>query len=170
MPIRTRSSQNECNGVSAPSGNARCERQAKKKDHESDTSGIEDILRDIDIRDIKPTHHRIGKLHEIKSRPLKLALQNVKEKERIMSNLYKLKKIGPHGLSFTDDFTVNERRKIKKMHESAKKKNSGCDDNFVWRVRGSPRTSLRLVKIPRKNNRQSLTSLTSCDSWPEDDL
>ena len=32
-----------------------------EEDQEEDKSEIEDILGDIDIRDIKPTRHRIGK-------------------------------------------------------------------------------------------------------------
>ena len=32
-----------------------------EKDQEEDKSKIEEILGDMDIHDIKPTHHRIGK-------------------------------------------------------------------------------------------------------------
>ena len=68
-------------------------------------------------------------------------------------------------LSITDDLTIKERKKIKEMHEKAKKKNSECDGgDFIWRVRGSPRTYLRLIKTPRNRsagkNKQSLTSVS----------
>ncbi|XP_066910337.1 uncharacterized protein PF3D7_1120000-like [Clytia hemisphaerica] len=95
----------------------------KEEDQEEDKKEIEDLLKDIGIRDIKPTHqHRIGFEHEKskKNRPIKVTLQSEEEKERIMSNLKALKKFGYH-LSITDDFTINERRKIKEMCEKAKK-------------------------------------------------
>jgi len=50
-------------------------------------------------------------------------------------------------VSITEDFTINERKKIKEMHEQAKKLNKNNNNKgFNWRVRGSPRTKLRLVK------------------------
>ncbi|XP_066918671.1 uncharacterized protein PF3D7_1120000-like [Clytia hemisphaerica] len=109
----------------------------KEEDQEEDKKEIEDLLKDIGIRDIKPTHqHRIGFTHENeakKNRPIKVTLQSEEEKERIMSNLKALKKLkwlGYH-LSITDDFTINERRKIKEMCEKAKKWNSECDGDFI---------------------------------------
>ena len=86
----------------------------KEKDQEEDKKEIHDLLKDIGIRDIKPIHqHRIGEKRLRKRRPIKLILQSREEKERIMSNLNELKWLRYH-LSITDDFTINERRKIKK--------------------------------------------------------
>ena len=141
----------------------------KEKEQLSDKNEIEDLLNDIGIRDIKPVHHRIGIRHEdqFKNRPIKVTLQNVNEKERIMSSLYKLKKFGNRGVSVTEDFTITERKKIKDICEQAKRKNSECHSEFVWRVRGSPRTFLRLIKTPRKSINKimlSLTSISSCSN------
>ena len=93
-----------------------------------------------------------------------MILQTKSEKEQIMRNLYKLKHVG---LSITDDFTINERKKIKEMHQKAKNMNKGENGDFVWRVRGSPRTSLRLVRKPRIKIRESLTSIS--DEWSDDE-
>ena len=139
------------------------------EDQEEDKSEIEDILGDIDICDIKPTHHRIGKKRGVKWRPIKVTLLSINEKERIMKSLYKLKQYGYQGISITDDFTINERDKIKEMCEKAKKMNSESGD-FVWRVRGSPRTSLRFIKIPRNIPNKNTPSLSSIsDDWTDDD-
>ena len=141
----------------------------KEKEQQSDKLEIEELLNDIDIRDIKPVHHRIGVRHQdqFRYRPIKVTLQNVNEKERIMSNLYKLKKFGNRGISITEDFTITERKKIKEKCEEAKKKNSECDGEFVWRVRGSPRTFLRLIKTPKNSIdfNKFLLSLTNTSSY-----
>ncbi len=143
----------------------------KEEEEEQDRKDIEEILRTIGAQDIKPTtHHRIGQKNEEKMpwRPIKLILKSTNEKERIMKNLHKLghklKSLDHHlGLSITDDFTINERKMIKDMCQKAKKMNSENDGDFVWRVRGSPRTSLRLVRKPRK-----LTDILS-DDWTTDE-
>ena len=78
----------------------------KEKEDEFDGRDIEDILEEIGLQEIKPTHHhRIGQKDKegIKWRPIKVILQTTSEKEQIMRNLYKLKHVG---LSITDDFTI----------------------------------------------------------------
>ena len=143
-----------------------------EEDQEKDKSEIEEILDDIDIRDIKVTHHRIGKKHERrgKRRPIKVTLQSTSEKERIVENLYKLKKYGRKRISITDDFTINERKKIKEMHDKAKMMNTEQDGDFIWRVRGSPRTSLRFVKRPKNISDKNTPSLSSIsDDWTDED-
>ena len=80
-----------------------------------------------------------------------------------MNQLYKLKKFGNKGLSITDDFTINERKKIKEMCVKARKMNFDNDGDFVWCVRGNPRTSLRLIKKSRNSDCKSSQSLTSSD-------
>ena len=138
-----------------------------EKDQEEDKSEIEEILGDMDIRDIKPTHHRIGKKQR-KSRPIKVMLRNINEKERIMKSLYKLKQYGYRGISITDDFTIEERKKIKEMYEKAKE-NSKNDRDFIWRVRGSPRTSFRLIKTPRNLLNKNTPSLSSISDVTTDE-
>ena len=142
-----------------------------EEDQEEDRSEIEEILDEINIRDIKLTHHRIGKKHDRrgKRRPIKIILQSMNEKDRILNNLYKLKKYRRESISITDDFTINERKRIKEMHEQAKKMNTEHDGDFIWRVRGNPRTSLCFVKRPRniRNNTPSLSSVS--DDWTDED-
>ncbi len=139
---------------------------------EEDKNQIEELLEVIDLSDIKPTrHHRIGaevdENGRRKKRPIKVTFQSEGEKERMMNNLNKLKLFG-YCLSITDDFTINERRKIKEMCEKAKKWNcEKCDGHFIWRVRGSPRTeNLRLIKS--RKNLLRIPSFNSSSSSSDD--
>ena len=72
-----------------------------------------------------------------------------------MDNLFRLKTNAPsYKISVTEDYTRKERNKIKEKIEEAKRLNdeeSRHDNNFIWRVRGCPRTSLYLKKIPWPN-------------------
>ena len=142
--------------------------ETKEKEQEQDKKDIKEILYIIGVQDIVPKHHRIGQKDEdgLKQRPIKMILKSSSEKERIMQNLHKLK---PHrnwtGLSIRDDFTINERKKIKEKCQEAKNLNKGNNGDFVWRVRGSPRTRLRLVQKARIETKESLTSL----DWSDDE-
>ena len=76
-----------------------------------------------------------------------------------MQNLHKLKQSEHFGLSVTDNFTINERKRIKEKFQEAKNFNEGNNGDFVLRVRGNPRTRLCLVqkaRIPTKEPDQSL--------------
>ena len=90
-------------------------------------------------------------------------MKSASEKEKIMQNLHKLKTYGNWlGLSMRDDFTINERKMIKEKCQEAtnlNKGNNGDFGDFVWRVRGGPRTKPRLVQKARIPTKGSLTSL-----------
>ena len=128
-----------------------------EKDQEEDKSNIEMILADIDISDIKFSHHRIGIKHpeeKVKQRPIKVTFESLNDKERIMKSLGKLKRYEYYRrLSITDDFTINERKKIKEMNDKAKKMNSGNEGDlidFKWSVCGV----LGLSYVSSKNFRK----------------
>ena len=112
-----------------------------------DESEISELLEDINVSSIKFSHERIGDKRKEKDRPIKVALQTQHDKDLIMKNLFKLKETIFNHLSITEDFTINERKKIKEMHERTKKLNEENDNNdFRWVIRGSPRTNLRIMK------------------------
>ena len=146
-----------------------------EKTHKSDQIEIEDLLEDIGVRNINPTHYRLGikKDHRSK-RPIKVVFQNQQNKDLVMNNLHKLKDSGYPYVSVRDDFTINERRKIKDLYEEAKKKNEENSGDLIWCVRGSPRTSLRLVKRPKKSYKQKFAGqeiqYDSLSSDDDDDL
>jgi len=126
--------------------------KTEERTHQEDEEDIQSLLKDIDVALPPLTHHRIGIPKKDKHRPIKVSFQKESDKVWVMKNLYKLKDV-PYipRFSITEDFTSRERKKIKELHEEAKQRNSlNTDQTFVWRVRGNPRTSLRLAKISQK--------------------
>ena len=51
-----------------------------------------------------------------------------------------------HSLSIRDDYTIKERELISRYAEEAKQKNI-AEDTTEWKVRGTPKNRLRLVRI-----------------------
>ena len=66
----------------------------------------------------------------------------------IVSNLNKLKNANTslRSISVRDDYTIEERKLIKTMNEEAKKRNQ-AENVTHWKVRGTPKNGLRVVKI-----------------------
>ena len=71
---------------------------------------------------------------------------------KVMSELNKLKNADPNvrGISVCDDYTLEERKLIQAMSEEAKKRNEAENVNH-WKVRGTPKNGLRVVKVTTRN-------------------
>ena len=95
---------------------------------------------------------RIGSKSADKKRPVKVILNNADDKEKIMSNLRKLKDADDNirGISVREDYTQEERKLIQAMHEEEKRKNE-ADNVTHWKVRGTPKNGLRVVRITTRN-------------------
>ena len=81
-------------------------------------------------------------------RPMRLTMATRKEKSEFMSKLGRLR-YGPEILkkiSITDDYTLEERKEIHRWVEEAKRRSMN-EDGYEWKVRGSPKSKLRLIKI-----------------------
>ena len=119
---------------------------------EFDNNFIKSFLEVIEV-DVAPKQIlRIGNKTPDKKRPVKVILKNSDDKSTIMSNLNKLKNANEdvRGISVRDDYTQEERKLIQAMHEEAKRKNE--EDNVThWKVRGTPKNGLRVVKITARN-------------------
>ena len=65
-----------------------------------------------------------------------------------MSNLYKLKNADTalRGISVRDDYTLEEQKLIRTMNEEARKRNE-AENVTQWKVWGTPKNGLRVVKI-----------------------
>ena len=75
------------------------------------------------------------------------------EKDKIMSRLPNLKNSRDRikKITVTEDYTVEERQEIKKWVVCAKEKTKEeNDENITWKVRGTPKNGLRLVKITKQ--------------------
>ena len=123
--------------------------QSDSKEH--DRSFINSFLDTIGI-----THHpkqiiRLGKPNENNKRPVKLVMDNSAHKDSIMSRLGNLKNAEEiyRNVSVRHDYTIEERDLIKEWVKKAEEKNKE-EDTQAWKVRGTPKNGLRLVKITRR--------------------
>ena len=93
--------------------------------------------------------HRLGMKHTVKSRPLKIIMKSVIEKNEVMSRLGRLKDAVAEfkKISITDDYTREEREEIKRWIMLAKEKNIKEETGYTWKVRGTPKEGLRLALI-----------------------
>ena len=119
---------------------------------DDDGNFIKSFLEAIEVN-IQPKQiMRLGNKTLDKKRPLKVVLKNLEDKEKIMSSLTKLKNAGDNirGISVRDDYTQEERKLIQTMHEEAKRRN--VEESVAhWKVRGTPKNGLRVVKITTRN-------------------
>ena len=69
-----------------------------------------------------------------------------------MSNLNKLRNadMALRGISVRDDYTQEEKKLIRAMNEEARKKNE-AENVSLWKVRGTPKNGLRVVKVTARN-------------------
>ena len=123
-----------------------------RKKHEQEF--VADLFQELGLVDVAyKALYRLGKPNQTQKRPLKLVIEDIKGKERIMSNLKKLKdKEKFIGVSITDDYTPSERKLIKDKVEEAKVKNKqeSLNSNYVWKVRGNPKNGLILKRFQKR--------------------
>ena len=115
------------------------------------------FLKEIGVN-VTPTNiQRIGIDLRNKHRPMKITLNCEEEKKTIFRNIHKLKgKIQFDHIRVTEDFTPNERETLKRWYEKANERNQNMQSTkFVWRVRGSPKTELRLMRVPKPKHLES---------------
>ena len=118
------------------------------------------LLSETDVKLIPRECKRLGKQTGNKTRPLKVEMESLRKKNKVMMSLNKLKNTECEQLqriSVTDDYTIEEREEIKRWAEKGKDKNQdeSCDSKFAWRVRGKPKKRI----TPRKNS-QEITKQT----------
>ena len=98
---------------------------------------------------------RLGKANVFdgKKRPVKLVMQSTENKDQIMSRLVNLRNSDEQYklISVKDDYTLKERDMIREWVKNATKRNEEENSND-WKVRGTLKTGLRVVKVIRKIN------------------
>ena len=81
-------------------------------------------------------------------------MKSAQEKEIFMSKLWMLKNFKRNvNLSVTNDYTLDERKIIRNCVEEAKKRNMKGVKSFLWKVQGTPREGMRIVKINKELKR-----------------
>ena len=95
--------------------------------------------------------HRLGRKKEHQARPIKIVMESRSHKAEFMSKLSNLKYAGPvyNKARVTDDHSWEERQEIRRWVKMAKEKNEkdGEMTNYLWKVRGTPKSGLRIVQI-----------------------
>ena len=94
---------------------------------------------------------RLGKPNENKTRPVKLVMANSGDKDIIISRPGNLKNAVEiyRKVSVRDDYTIEERELIKEWINKAEQKNKE-EYTQAWKVRGTTKNGLRLVKITKR--------------------
>lgn len=117
---------------------------ARYLDSESELEGMENVV-------------RIGKKKEdaVRPRPIKVTLNSVDNKKRLMKNLVKLKEANDsspyYKISVTHDMTQAEREQNKaKLMEARDKTVNDKSGNYTFIVRGPP-WARRIVRVPKES-------------------
>ena len=126
----------------------------KEPENETDEEKtfVDKFLTTLEEAEKKPTFiGRIGKKEVDKIRPIKVAFKSENEKKAIFKKLRMLKgNTDFAGVAVAEDFTESERKLLKMWSDKAKERNSEEKSDFVWRVRGSPKSgTMRLKKFPK---------------------
>ena len=76
-------------------------------------------------------------------------MKSKEEKDDFMSKLWMLKNVRMKfkGMSITHDYTLEERKMIREYVEEANRRNKAETNEYRWKVRGTPRGGLWLMKI-----------------------
>ena len=119
--------------------------------NEHDKKFVHSFLDIIGITTFPKQIVRLGKPNENKMRLVKLVMAKSGDKDTIMSRLGNLKNAEEiyRKVSVRDDYTSEERGLIKEWVTKAEKKNKE-ENTQAWKVRGTPKNGLRLVKITKR--------------------
>ena len=116
---------------------------------------VEELFKKLTVGALKyKSIVRLGKMEKEKNRPIKLEMCNEQDKSLVLSKLRNLKDDERfHRIGITEDYTISERLLIKGYHDKATKMNleEPDKDNYIWRVRGSPKNGLHLKKTKKIN-------------------
>ena len=122
-----------------------------KEIQEADDDYVKEILDHLGSSYKQVKIMRLGKPNERKKRPIKVTMDTKECKEKVMSNLKKLKGTEEYfgKISVTEDFTQTERDTIRDWNDKAKAK-SDEDKEYTYKVRGDPKNGLSLIRFAKK--------------------
>ena len=118
---------------------------------EHDQSFVTSLLEKIGVAQRPKQILRLGQRDDNKTRPVKLVMENETEKDTIMARLSNLKNAEDtfRKVSIREDYTREERELVREWVKKAAEKND-AENTKEWKVRGTPKTGLRLVRIPKR--------------------
>ena len=115
-----------------------------------DSQYVKDIFMKVGATSEPVLITRVGVRNESKSRPIKIVMKTVADKEKVMKNLGRLKETEQlfGKISVKDDYTAQEREEIRLLTEKAKQRNTGNEDR-IFKVRGNSKHGWKVVSFPR---------------------
>ena len=115
-----------------------------------DSQYVKDIFMKVGATSEPVLITRVGVRNESKSRPIKIVMKTVADKEKVMKNLGRLKETEQlfGKISVKDDYTAQEREEIRLLTEKAKQQSTGNEDR-IFKVRGSSKHGWKVVSFPR---------------------
>ena len=119
---------------------------------EDDETFVSSLLEKIGVAQ-RPKHIlRLGQRIEDKNRPVKLVMESENVKDTIMARLGNLKNAEDifRKVSIREDYSREERDMVNDMVKMAAEKNA-AENTQEWKVRGTPKTGLRLVRITKRH-------------------
>ena len=114
-----------------------------------DQGTVKQIFEILDVKFTPESITRLGNKTVGSTRPMKIVMNNESEKNDIMKALPKLGGSQENVLckvSITNDYTITERKEIARWVAKAREKTANDNEGCVWKVRGTPFNSIRLVK------------------------
>ena len=116
-----------------------------------DAGYIKEIFAKIGVKVAPVSITRLGEPKETRMRPIKIVLKSEEDKDKVMSNLGRLKGTERYfgKISIKDDHTSNEREQIRMLTEEAKKKSAENPDR-EFKVRGNSKNGWRVVSFAKK--------------------
>ena len=120
--------------------------------NESEVEFINGFLNTIGVAAKPKLILKIGK-EDNRPQPLKIIMETTEDKDQVMSRLVNLKNAENkyRAISVRDDHTYEERQIIKEWNEKAKALNeSETSSNYEFKLRGSPKNGLRIIRIIKK--------------------
>ena len=127
----------------------------KEENGDNDQAIVKQIFESLDAKVTPESITRLGNKTVGSTRPMKIVMNNDKEKNDIMKALPKLRDSQVSVLfkvSITNDLTITERKEIARWVAKARDKTAEDDEGCVWKVRGVPFNSIRLVKTEAHRN------------------
>ena len=121
--------------------------------NESEAEYVKGFFNTIGVETKPKLILKIGKEDSNRPQPLKITMENNGDKDQVMSRLVNLKnaEIKYRSISVRDDHTYEERQMIKDWNEKAKKLNEKePSSDYEYKLRGSPKNGLRIIRIPKK--------------------
>ena len=123
-----------------------------KEDAINDQHKLREIFQATATQHTPLSMYRLGIKKTDKNRPILVRMPSTQVKDDFMSKLWMLKNVRKiySNLSIANDYTLHERKTMKKYVEEANARNMIGTKGYIWKVRGTPKDGIRICKIAKQ--------------------